>query len=89
MTLVIIGLLVPIAAAAGEITTRLDIEGMHCALCVPAVTKALKGVEGVKNVTMSAADNQVVVVSNESVKVEALIAAVTSAGFSAAVAKGN
>ena len=88
-TLVLVALFAPIAAAAGEITTRLNIEGMHCALCAPAVTRALKGVEGIKNVTVSAADKQVVVVANESVTADALTAAVARVGFSATVAKPN
>jgi mercuric ion binding protein len=87
ITLLAVALLAPLAAAAGEITTRLHIEGMHCALCAPAVSKALKEVEGVKNVSVSADDKQAMVVTDESVTAEALTAAVVKAGFSATVAK--
>jgi mercuric ion binding protein len=88
-TLAIVALVAPITAIGGEMTTRLDIEGTHCALCAPAVTKALKEVDGVKNVTVSAAEKQAVVVADESVPTEALTAAVAKAGFSATVAKRN
>ena len=86
-TLALVALLVPMAAAAGETTTRLAIQGMHCALCAPAVTKALQGVEGVKDVRVSADDKQAVVVIDESVTAEALTAAVAKAGFTATVVK--
>jgi copper chaperone CopZ len=89
LALVAVALLMPICAAAGEVTTRLVIDGMHCALCAPAITKALKQVEGVKAVNVSATDTQAVVVADESVKTAALIAAVSKAGFSATVAKEN
>jgi copper chaperone CopZ len=89
LALVTIALLFPVCAAAGEVTTRLIIDGMHCALCAPAVTKALKQVAGVTAVTVSATDRQAVVVADDSIKAEALIAAVAKAGFSATVAKDN
>lgn len=88
-TLAIVAVLVPMVAAAGERTTRLEIEGMHCSLCAPAVTKALKDVEGVKSATVSLADEEAVVVADESVTAEALTAAVAKAGFSATLATGN
>jgi copper chaperone CopZ len=85
--LALVVLVVPMAAAAGDTTTRLTIEGMHCALCAPAVSKALKEVEGVENVNVSVDDKQAVVVADESVTAEALTAAVAKAGFTATVAK--
>jgi mercuric ion binding protein len=80
-----VALLVPAAAPAGEMTIRLEIEGMHCALCGSAVSKALSEVEGVKNVSVSADDKQAVVVADESVTAESLTAAIAGAGFSATV----
>ncbi len=80
-------LLWPLIALAGDATTTLVIDGMHCALCAPAVTKALKQVNGVKTVDVSLADKRAVVVADDAVKPETLIAAVAKAGFSTTVAE--
>jgi periplasmic mercuric ion binding protein len=85
--LVTVALLVPMAARAGEATTTLVIDGMHCAVCAPAVTKALKQVDGVRAVDVSVSEKRAVVVADESVQSEMLIAAVAKAGFSATVAE--
>jgi copper chaperone CopZ len=82
-------LLSPLIALAGDATTTLVIDGMHCALCAPAVTKALKQVHGVKTVDVSLPDKRAVVMADEAVKPETLIAAVAKVGFSATVADRN
>lgn len=87
--LVTLGVLWPLAVSAAEATTTLVIHGMHCALCAPAITKALKRVDGVKTVEVSVADERAVVVADESVTAEALIAAVGTVGFAATVTKGK
>ncbi len=78
-------LLSPLIVFAGDAATTLAIDGMHCALCAPAVTKALKQVDGVKTVDVSLADKRAVVVADDTVKPESLIAAVAKVGFSATV----
>lgn len=83
--LVALTLLVPMATFAGEATTTLVIDGMHCALCGPAVRKALQQVDGVKTVDVSVSDKRAVVVADQSVQSRTLIAAVAKAGFSATV----
>jgi copper chaperone CopZ len=79
----------PMAALAGDTTTTLAIDGMHCGLCASAVIKALKQVGGVKTVEVSVSDKRAVVVADDSVQSDALVAAVGSAGFTAAVAAGR
>ncbi len=80
-------LLLPVAALAGDAATTLAIDGMHCAVCAPAVTKALKQVDGVKTVDVSLAEKRAVVVAADTVKPELLVAAVAKVGFSATVAE--
>ncbi|MBI5503757.1 MAG: cation transporter, partial [Deltaproteobacteria bacterium] len=53
----------------------------------PAVTKALKQIDGVKSVDVSVGEGTAVVVADNAVKSESLIAAVAKAGFSATVAE--
>ncbi len=105
LALVAVALLIPICAAAGEVTTRLVIDGMHCALCAPAAaemaasamssaarmtTKIVRTMEALQGDRAQAVtDTQAVVVADESVKTAALIAAVAKAGFSTTVAEEN
>jgi copper chaperone CopZ len=83
LTLGLSVLFLPQGATAGNVTTTLTIEGMHCALCAPAVTKALERVDGVKSVEVSVEDKRAVVVADEAIEPEALVAAVAKAGFEA------
>lgn len=82
-------LLSPLTALARDAATTLAIDGMHCALCAPAVTKSLRQVDGVKTVDVSVDEKQAVVVADDTVKSESLIAAVASVGFAATVAEGK
>lgn len=59
----------------------LDIEGMMCAHCQAHVQKALEGVEGVTQVTVSLDDNQARVTMAGEVADRVLSAAVTEAGY--------
>ncbi|MEF2143959.1 MAG: heavy metal translocating P-type ATPase [Desulfovibrionaceae bacterium] len=43
--------------AGGPETLRLDIDGMHCAACSARVERAVQGLEGVRSVEVSLADN--------------------------------
>ncbi len=79
-------LLSPLIVFAGDAATTLAIDGMHCAVCAPAVTKALKQVDGVKTVNVSLAEKRAVVVAADTVTPESLVAAVAKVGFSATLA---
>ena len=83
--LAVLTLLSPMTTRAGDTTTKLIVQGMTCSACPAAVSKALKQVNGVKEVQVSLTDKQAVVVANELVKADALIGAVAKAGFSATV----
>lgn len=89
ITLLALSLLLPIDVFARDVTTRFAVEGMECPACPPAVTKALKRVEGVKAVTASPRDGTVAVVADESVSPAKLVEAIANAGFSATVEKEN
>ncbi len=85
LIIVMVLLLVGSAALAAEMRTTLSLSGLTCAACSAAVTKALKEVNGVREVTVSPDQRQAVVVADEPVAPDALIAAVARAGFSATV----
>ncbi len=65
----------------------LIIEGMMCQHCVAHVTKALQGVTGVKEVSVSLEDKRAVVVAEETIEEEVLIAAVVDAGYEVILVK--
>jgi copper chaperone len=64
-------------------TTELKIEGMSCQNCVKHVTNALQNVPGVTKVNVSLEENKGVVVHDETVNPETLIAAVEGEGYPA------
>ncbi|SRR5712692_2780607 len=75
-------------AFAGERTVNLKILGMTCAMCPPAAEKALKGVAGVKSVSVKTTkwkDNIIEVTADETVKETMLKDTIKSAGFIAQV----
>lgn len=61
---------------------RLDLEGMTCAACAARIEKKLNKVPGVA-ATVNFATEQATIQSAEPVAVDALVAAVTAAGYSA------
>ncbi len=65
----------------------LDIEGMMCAHCQAHVQKALEGVEGVTQVSVSLEENQATLTVNETVDDQTLIDAVTQSGYQVTVCK--
>lgn len=67
----------------------LDIEGMMCAHCQAHVQKALEGVEGVTQVTVSLEDNQAKVVMENEVADQKLTDAVTEAGYKVLACKSE
>lgn len=66
----------------------LNIEGMHCPMCVKHVTEALKETSGVKKAEVRLEENTARVVYDDALtNVEKLSEAVAEAGYS--VAKGQ
>ena len=59
---------------------------MMCQHCVMHVTKALEGVEGVRSVDVSLEAGTATVEAADSVSDDALVAAVSDAGYEASVA---
>ena len=64
-----------------NVTYTLTVEGMMCKNCVAHVQKALEGVKGVCSVSVDLESKTAIVEALSSVSVEALIAAVTAAGY--------
>ena len=62
-------------------TYVLSIEGMMCSHCTGRVSKALSGVDGVKNVEVSLEEKNAVVTADESVTADALKAAVEAQDY--------
>lgn len=66
--------------------TTLRVTGMTCNGCKKHVDAALRGIAGVSAVEVDLAQGQAKVVHEDTASVEAMIAAVDEAGFSAATA---
>jgi copper chaperone CopZ len=66
-------------------TITLEIEGMHCASCSLLVDDCMEDVDGVVSSRTSLKTKQCVAVVDESVPVEALLAAVAEAGYTAKI----
>lgn len=63
-------------------TTEFKIEGMDCAHCVESVTKAVNGLPGIENVTVSLASNSATVTRDTAlVSDAAIIEAIEDAGY--------
>jgi copper chaperone len=67
------------------VTTTLRITGMTCNGCVRHVDKALREVPGVTSVEVSLPEQRAIVVHSEDAPVPSLVAAVESAGYTAAI----
>lgn len=74
-------------AFAADVQRTLTLSGLACTACSAAVTKALKQVEGVRDVTVSEDRTRAVVVADEAVPEDKLIEAVTRLGYEARVAR--
>nr|WP_314740482.1 heavy metal-associated domain-containing protein [uncultured Haemophilus sp.] len=61
----------------------LKLDGLHCGNCVKSVEKALREVDGVKNVSVTLESQQAVIEGD--VNPQALIAAVDDIGFEASL----
>ena len=62
----------------------LNIEGMHCGMCVSRIEKALKEIDGVSEATVSLEENRADVrYDSGMIKSEDMISVVEEAGYSA------
>ncbi len=89
---VVIMIVVGVASAQGSKspTVSLAVSGMKCEDCAAKVDKALRGVDGVKDVTVNLKNQTAqIVLASASVKSDVLIKAVKDAGFQAKVGKGS
>ena len=64
-------------------TTQLKVTGMTCGMCVQHVTQALQSVAGVKQATVDLTSGNVIVNHDSIAKPEAMIEAVSEAGYEA------
>lgn len=71
-----------------QTTTALSVGGMTCASCVSHVTKALRGVPGVRDVSVNLATERAEV-HHDGVAASALVAAVEEAGYDARTIDGD
>jgi P-type Cu+ transporter len=70
-------------------STRLTLEGLHCASCVPTVEAALLAVPGVRSATVNIATGDAVVTySRNATQLEEFVRAVKSSGYSVAAVDG-
>ena len=60
---------------------KLSISGMHCGSCAGNITRALKKVSGVKEVSVSAVTNKAFVEADEKVNEDEMKKAVAKAGY--------
>ena len=89
---VVVMIVIGFASAQGtkSPTLSLAVSGMKCENCVAKVDKALRGVEGVKDVKVDLKNQTAqIVLASTSVKSDMLIKAAKDAGFQAKVGKGS
>jgi copper chaperone CopZ len=72
-----------VTAWAGERTVNLKVDGMSCAMCVPAARKVLEKVDGVKSAKVEG--DRATVMADDRVQDVDLVKAIEGAGFSAVV----
>jgi mercuric ion binding protein len=81
------GVLISGTAFAAEQTVKLAVSNMYCAACPSTVKKALSAVPGVTKADVSYEDKSAVVTfDDQKANVQALIDAVTKAGYPARLA---
>ncbi len=68
---------------------KYNITGMSCAACVARVEKAVKGLEGIDNVSVNLLTNSMLVSYNEPANSDVIISAVEKAGYGASPAKSE
>ena len=70
---------------ASEHTVEMSVAGMTCTSCAVSIEKALRRVDGVTNVSVSAVNDRAIVSSSRVIDATTLTSAVASAGYSATV----
>src|SRR3989344_361071 len=70
-------------------TTRLAIEGMHCASCANIITRGLKKVPGVQEANVNYGTHKATVIHDAAVQQEQLVQAVNSKGYGAHIIAGD
>lgn len=65
-------------------TTEFQVTGMSCGHCEKAITDEVSQIDGVTDITVSAADGTLVVTASAPVDDAVIIAAVDEAGYEAA-----
>lgn len=74
------------AAAVGNATIRIPVEGMSCSSCAGSVKKVVRGLEGVTSVNVDLAARQVLVgFVDGKVSPERIAAAIRELGFKAGI----
>ena len=68
---------------------KYNVEGMMCAACVAHVDKAVRGVEGVKDVSVNLLTNSMIVTYDTPANTSTITSAVKRAGYKAKLAKNN
>jgi len=62
---------------------KLKVEGMHCGSCAGNIERALKKVQGVKEVSVSAMTNKAIIEVEDDVKEDDLKTAIAKVGYKA------
>lgn len=62
---------------------KFSVEGMHCGSCAGNIERALKKVQGVKEVSVSAMTNKAIVQVEDDVKEDDLKSAIAKVGYKA------
>lgn len=74
-----------VVAWAQNLEVHLDVQGMTCPLCVSMINKALRETPGVVSARTSLPKHEAVVVVQQGVETDTLIAAVSKTGYTATV----
>ena len=82
----LLGLIIACAAQADDKTVTLSVPSMHCEMCPATVSKALKRVNGVENVSASFETKEAIVTFDDAkTNVDALREATGNAGYPSTV----
>ena len=82
----LLGLMIAASSQADDKTVTLSVPSMHCEMCPATVSKALKGVNGVENVSASFETKEAIVTFDDAkTNVDALREATGKAGYPSTV----
>jgi copper chaperone CopZ len=86
IVLLVAGVLLAQTQTVKQEKVQLTLSGLHCNNCATKVEKALRSVEGVKDVTVSLEESSAeIVLASAAVKPDLLVRAVADAGYEAEV----